>query len=161
MITCSPQPPQTVFVCLWPESPVGPVLLGLTARGALCRLSFLSDGKTGPSLKRWQKEWPATIFTERKEPLARLPHKIELVGTPFQLAVWQELLNIPTGETITYGEMARRIGKPKAARAVGGALGANPVPWLVPCHRVIAAQGKIGGFSAGLQIKRALLASEA
>jgi O-6-methylguanine DNA methyltransferase len=82
-------------------------------------------------------------------------------ATPFQQAVWRALLEITPGQTQTYGEVARRIRKPRAARAVGTACGANPIPVLVPCHRVITAGGGLGGFSGGLDWKRRLLAIEA
>jgi methylated-DNA-[protein]-cysteine S-methyltransferase len=81
-------------------------------------------------------------------------------GTAFQQAVWQELQNIPYGQTTSYGELARRIGKPKAVRAVGAANGANPIPLVVPCHRVIGSNGRLTGYGAGLPIKEALLAHE-
>ena len=81
-------------------------------------------------------------------------------GTPFQQAVWQTLRKIPRGETWSYAWVARQIGKPKAARAVGAACGANPVPLLVPCHRVVASNGSLGGFSLGLPLKRRLLKLE-
>jgi methylated-DNA-[protein]-cysteine S-methyltransferase len=81
-------------------------------------------------------------------------------GTQFQLAVWRELQRIPYGQTISYGELARRIGNPKASRAVGTANGANQIPIVIPCHRVIAAGGKLGGFGGGLPVKEALLALE-
>jgi methylated-DNA-[protein]-cysteine S-methyltransferase len=80
--------------------------------------------------------------------------------TEFQQAVWRELRKISPGKTKSYGEIARAIGKPKAVRAVGGACGANPIPVLVPCHRVLAANKKIGGFSGGLDWKRKLLLNE-
>ena len=80
--------------------------------------------------------------------------------TEFQKSVWRALLKIPAGGTKSYGEVAAAIGRPKAVRAVGGACGANPIPVLVPCHRVLAANGKIGGFSGGLDWKRRLLASD-
>ena len=80
--------------------------------------------------------------------------------TEFQKSVWRELLKISAGQTKTYGEIAVAIGRPKAVRAVGGACGANPIPVLVPCHRVLAANQKIGGFSGGLAWKRKLLARE-
>jgi len=80
--------------------------------------------------------------------------------TEFQQAVWLEMLKIPGGQSRSYGEVAARIGHPKAVRAVGGACGANPVPVLVPCHRVVAANQKPGGFSGGLEWKRTLLARE-
>ncbi|MDD4309672.1 MAG: methylated-DNA--[protein]-cysteine S-methyltransferase [Candidatus Cloacimonetes bacterium] len=81
-------------------------------------------------------------------------------GTVFQLMVWEELMKIPYGETISYGELAKRIGKPKASRAVGGALNKNPVAILVPCHRVLGAKGKLTGFAGGLSVKSTLLELE-
>lgn len=81
-------------------------------------------------------------------------------GTAFQLRVWAELRRIPYGQTISYGELARRVGQPRAARAVGAANGANPIPIIVPCHRVIGASGKLTGFGGGLDVKAQLLALE-
>jgi len=91
---------------------------------------------------------------------AELPPLDVSGGTEFQQRVWEELLWIPGGETRSYGEIAKNIRKPKAVRAVGGACGANPIPLLIPCHRVLAANGKIGGFSGGLEWKKKLLAPE-
>ncbi|MEG2002430.1 MAG: methylated-DNA--[protein]-cysteine S-methyltransferase, partial [Clostridia bacterium] len=85
--------------------------------------------------------------------------KIEFNGTAFQNLVWSELLKIPYGDTITYGELARRIGKPNASRAVGNANGKNPLLIVVPCHRVVATSG-IGGFSCGIDVKQFLLQLE-
>lgn len=82
-------------------------------------------------------------------------------GTPFQLRVWEELRRIPYGETVSYGELARRIGHPSASRAVGAANGANPIPIIIPCHRAIGADGSLTGFGGGLPAKRKLLALEA
>lgn len=84
---------------------------------------------------------------------------MELDGTAFQREVWTELTRIPYGETISYGELARRVGRPSAPRAVGQANGRNPIPVIVPCHRVLASNG-IGGYGGGLKVKRALLAVE-
>jgi O-6-methylguanine DNA methyltransferase len=81
-------------------------------------------------------------------------------GTEFQLRVWKQLAQIPYGETWTYGELARRVGRPGASRAVGAANGANPLPLILPCHRVVASGGKLGGFGGGLDAKRRLLAFE-
>lgn len=81
-------------------------------------------------------------------------------GTPFQRRVWAETARIPYGQTVTYAELARRIGRPKAVRAVGQALAANPVPILIPCHRVIAADSRLGGYTAGHHVKRWLLHRE-
>jgi methylated-DNA-[protein]-cysteine S-methyltransferase len=82
---------------------------------------------------------------------------VALDGTPFQSAVWAELVKIPYGKRRTYGELAKRLGRSRGARAVGAACGANPVPILVPCHRVVGADGALGGFSAGLSVKGRLL----
>ena len=84
---------------------------------------------------------------------------MELDGTPFQKEVWAELSRIGYGETISYGELARRVGRPRGPRAVGQANGHNPIPIIVPCHRVLAGNG-IGGYGGGLKVKRALLAIE-
>jgi len=93
------------------------------------------------------------------ERVDKLP-PLDATGTDFQKSVWREMQKIPAGQTMSYGEIARAIGKPKAVRAVGGACGANPIPVFVPCHRVLAANNKIGGFSSGLDWKRKLLARE-
>jgi len=81
-------------------------------------------------------------------------------ATPFQQRVWDELRRVPFGKTLSYAELARRAGAPRAARAVGQAVGANPIPILIPCHRVVRSDGGLGGFSAGLEIKRWLLRHE-
>ncbi|MGH7888970.1 MAG: methylated-DNA--[protein]-cysteine S-methyltransferase, partial [Thermodesulfobacteriota bacterium] len=80
-------------------------------------------------------------------------------GTPFQISVWGELLKIPYGTVTTYGEIAKRVGNPDGARAVGNAVGANPLPIIVPCHRVVASNG-LGGYSGGMEIKKSLLRTE-
>ena len=82
-------------------------------------------------------------------------------GTPFQREVWSALTTIPYGETVSYGELARRVGRPAASRAVGAANGRNPIPIIIPCHRVIGADGTLTGFGGGLPIKRRLLQLEA
>jgi methylated-DNA-[protein]-cysteine S-methyltransferase len=87
-----------------------------------------------------------------------LPLKPE--GTPFQMEVWRELLHIPYGNVISYGELAQRIGRPGAARAVGAANGSNPIPIIIPCHRVIGSNGKLTGYAGGIPIKEALLKLE-
>ena len=86
---------------------------------------------------------------------------LDLQGSDFQRLVWRALLDIPWGEVRTYGEVAEALGRPGAARAVGAANGRNPVAILVPCHRVVAAGGRLGGYSGGLEVKRRLLAHEA
>jgi O-6-methylguanine DNA methyltransferase len=108
--------------------------------------------------------WHRTTETALKKILAGNAPKtfppLDLAGTEFQKSVWNALRKITPGKTRSYGEIAQAIGKPKAVRAVGGACGANPIPVLVPCHRVLAANRKLGGFSGGLDWKRALLARE-
>ena len=86
--------------------------------------------------------------------------KQDLEGTEFQRKAWQAMRKIPFGETISYGDQARKVGKPKAYRAVGSANGKNPIPIIVPCHRVLASDGSLGGYSLGLSMKRRLLALE-
>jgi methylated-DNA-[protein]-cysteine S-methyltransferase len=86
---------------------------------------------------------------------------IELEGTPFQRLVWRALLEIPYGETVTYGQLARRIGRPTASRAVGAANGRNPISVIVPCHRVVGADGALTGYGGGIERKRFLLELEA
>lgn len=90
--------------------------------------------------------------------LEKLP--LDLRGTPFQLAVWFELLKIPKGKTLSYAQLAAKLGKPKATRAVGTACGTNPIPFLVPCHRIVRSDGSLGGFAFGLAMKEELLKRE-
>ena len=118
--------------------------------------------KTVPAkIRGWHKVTGAAL----KAALAgRTPKKLPPLdlsaGTAFQQRVWTVLRRIRCGRTLSYGEVARAVGKPGAARAVGGACGANPIPVLVPCHRVLAANHKLGGFSGGLRWKRLLLGRE-
>lgn len=81
-------------------------------------------------------------------------------GTAFQIIVWRELRKIPSGKTISYAELAKRVGRPRAVRAVANACGANPLPIIIPCHRVIASDGTIGGYSGGISKKKKLLKKE-
>ncbi len=134
-----------------------PVASGAGFRGWLTRnLPAAEPVDTLPALKQLESEL-GDYFDGRLEQFS-VP--LDLRGTPFQKNVWQALLRIPYGETRTYGEIAADIGNPKAFRAVGLANGANPVPLVVPCHRVIAAGGKLGGFGGGVDTKRKLLALE-
>ena len=99
--------------------------------------------------------WVAAAFAGKGE--ARL----HMIGAPFQVKVWEALLSIPSGQVTTYSELARAIGHPTAVRAVGTAVGRNPVSWLIPCHRALRKSGGLGGYHWGLPVKRAMLAWEA
>jgi O-6-methylguanine DNA methyltransferase len=137
----------------------------------LAELNF-PNGKTSGAAKRGKaglipakiRGWHRTTETALNKILAGSEPKkfppLDLAGTAFQKNVWNALRKISLGKTKSYGEIARTIGKPKAVRAVGGACGANPIPILVPCHRVLAANKKLGGFTSGLDWKRSLLKRE-
>jgi methylated-DNA-[protein]-cysteine S-methyltransferase len=134
--------------------------------GALTLVHFQSGPRPWRPPGEWlQQEQPfRPAITQLREYFAGTRRHFELAlaprGTPFQLAVWQVLRAIPYGQTMSYGEIARGLGRPEAARAVGLANGANPLPIIVPCHRVIGADGSLTGFGGGLPIKRALLQLE-
>jgi len=124
-----------------------------------------SGGRALPRVSSAARGWHRLAAAALKNVLAgRAPKKLPPLDwtgkTEFQKAVWREMMKLAPGQTKSYGEMARAIGRPKAVRAVGSACGANPVPVLVPCHRVLAAHGKIGGFGGGLDWKRELLKRE-
>ncbi|MDX2027737.1 MAG: methylated-DNA--[protein]-cysteine S-methyltransferase [Alphaproteobacteria bacterium] len=149
------------------NSPIGGLMIGLDADNAVCRVIFAQGKKPDALLKEWKREWPQTSFAKAEKDTARIaknilgaPAKVVMNGTEFQRKVWQALASIPKGKTLSYAEVAKRIGRPKAVRAVGTACGANPVALIVPCHRVIASNGGLGGFGGGLTMKRALLESE-
>lgn len=121
-----------------------------------------ATGRAAPGVRPWHHATKAALKAILAGRAPRTFPPLDLAaGTPFQQSVWRALQQIPVGQTRSYGEIARAIGKPKGVRAVGGACGANPIPILVPCHRVLAANGKLGGFSGGLNWKRRLLAREA
>lgn len=155
--------PDVVYTYL--ESPIGPLLLaGDGAR--LSKVGFpAGKGRVAPR-DGWRRD--DGRFGEARAQLSAYfagdlrDFDLELMpaGTPFQLAVWQALTAIPYGAIISYGELAARIGHPSASRAVGAANGANPIPIIVPCHRVIGADGSMVGFGGGLPVKHALLAVE-
>ena len=147
------------------ESPVGPLLL-VADDGGLRRIEFVNGRKPAQPDPKWQDD--ADQLRETVSQLrAYFAGKLEIFnldlapeGTSFQLAVWKRLCEIPFGETISYGELARRIGNPNASRAVGLANGSNPIPIVIPCHRVIGSNGKLTGYGGGLPIKEKLLALE-
>jgi methylated-DNA-[protein]-cysteine S-methyltransferase len=155
------------------ESPVGRLRLATTQLGVV-RLSLPRE--SGKGFAGWlqrklpdaeQVDWLPHLDHARREleeyfagRRTRFEVPLDLRGTPFQLACWRALLEIPLGETRSYAELARAIGRPTAVRAVGAANGANPVAVIVPCHRVINTGGGLGGYGGGLPTKRRLLAFE-
>lgn len=145
-------------------TPVGTLTLVATERG----LSGLYLEGNAPGVAAdWQLDAAPFVDTCRQleayfaGDLREFQIPLDLQGTPFQLKVWNALLDIPFGETIHYGEQARRIGQPQASRAVGLANGRNPISIIVPCHRVVGKNGALTGYGGGLPIKRFLLDLEA
>jgi methylated-DNA-[protein]-cysteine S-methyltransferase len=169
-----PAPPPERFVLDRLETPIG-VAMVVTDEAGLLRFFDWSDheDRLRRLVRRYYgsaarlepgvspprvREALCAYFAGRVDALDGLPWKS--AGTPFQLSVWRALCEIPVGETISYGELARRIGKPRAVRAVGLANGANPVGLVAPCHRVIGADGTLTGYGGGLHRKRWLLTHE-
>jgi methylated-DNA-[protein]-cysteine S-methyltransferase len=150
-----------------PDTPLGPLCFCFTGQG-LAALEFAGDGPDPPrdeALPPHLMPWIEAVRREMAAYFAGRPTDFAALtldprGTSFQLRVWQELRRIPWGQTISYGELARRVGNPKASRAVGQANAVNPIPLIIPCHRVIAADGGLGGYSSGLDRKRWLLRHE-
>lgn len=147
------------------ESPIGTLLVAGDSNG-LQQILFSTDGRPAHPDPEWQEDASALIEPVRqlKAYFAGELEDFDLTlspqGTPFQQRVWSELQKIPYGKTISYGELARRIGNPKASRAVGLANGSNPISIVIPCHRVIGSNGKLTGYGGGLPIKEKLLALE-
>ncbi len=147
------------------ESPVGPLLLVADDSG-LRRIDFVNGRTPAAADPQWHDDAEPLRETIRQlsayfaGELEAFDLTLAPAGTPFQRTVWNRLCEIPYGETISYGELARRIGNPNAARAVGLANGSNPIPIVIPCHRVIGSNGKLTGYGGGLPIKEKLLALE-
>ena len=146
-------------------SPIGPLLLAAGQKG-LREIRFSQNGKPAQPQPEWDNT-PAELHEIISQLNAYFAGKLESFdlplapeGTPFQQKVWKNLCDIPYGETISYGELAKRIGNPNASRAVGLANGSNPIPIVIPCHRVIGSNGKLTGYGGGLNIKEKLLALE-
>jgi methylated-DNA-[protein]-cysteine S-methyltransferase len=138
------------------ETPFGPAWASVDSNGAVTGFNFGAGDGSGagnPEVARQITEFFAGRRQSFDFPLAPK-------GTEFQKRVWAELLNIPFGETISYGELARRIGNPAASRAVGRANATNPIALIVPCHRVIGSNGKLTGYAGGIELKDKLIAWE-
>lgn len=150
------------------ETPFGPAIAMGTDRG-LCGLGFSAETGTEAACDDLAARWPKAEFAHDPGAIAhwvdaalamRGEARLHLIGAPFQIKVWEALLNIPSGQVTTYSEIAGAIGHPRAVRAVGTAVGRNPVSWLIPCHRALRKSGGLGGYHWGLPVKRALLAWE-
>lgn len=153
-------------------SPFGECLLAATERG-ICAMSFVTRGNRKEVLKDLLRRWPGAELVEDSKTAGRYLGRVfpksnhhaklplDLRGTNFQIKVWQALLEIPPGAVVPYEELATHVGNPKAFRAVGSAIGQNPIAFIIPCHRVIRKVGSIGGYHWGTERKRAMLAWEA
>lgn len=165
-------------------SPFGLMLSGRTTRG-VCYLAFVADRSRNLAARELRQHWPkarlrwnpasaaeladllwpasataAALGNSARREARAAPLHVQVHGSGFQLKVWQALLALDAGERVGYAELGARVQKPSAARAVGGAVGANPVAWLIPCHRVLRAGGALGGYHWGVDRKRAMLAWE-
>jgi AraC family transcriptional regulator of adaptative response/methylated-DNA-[protein]-cysteine methyltransferase len=155
-------------------SPFGECMLAVTERG-ICGLRFVREAGRDALVSSLQSSWPraflaqdeagtaataAAVFTFAPD-LPPSPLHLVVKGTNFQIKVWEALLRIPLGRAVTYEDIARHIGMPGASRAVGNAVGANPIPFLIPCHRVIRKIGEFGNYGEGPERKKAILAWEA
>ena len=155
----------------WFDSPFGPALVMGTDRG-ICGIAFASECGPEAAMEDLAGRWPRATFVEdvlRLRPWVlrafgtdgwQEPTPLYLIGAPFQIKVWEALMRIPSGHVTTYSELALAIGSPRAVRAVGTAVGRNPISWLIPCHRALRKSGGLGGYHWGLPVKRALLAYE-
>lgn len=154
------------------DTPFGKVFVAATARG-ICSLEFI--GKTDPRklLTALHKKWPCAALSENQRglgavlnrifnarPVRDRPLSLHVTGTNFQVMVWKALLQIPPGKVVSYSQIAHYVGRPGAARAVGQAVGENPVAFLIPCHRVIRQSGNLGGYHWGETRKHAIHAWE-
>jgi len=151
------------------DSPFGEVL-AMGTRHGLCGLAFTEETGRETAYADLAARWPHAKFKEDAAALAPWVEaafgfgagqtRLHMIGAPFQIKVWEALLHVPSGHVTTYSDIARAVGSPKAVRAVGTAVGRNPVSWLIPCHRALRKSGELGGYHWGLPVKRAMLAYE-
>ena len=150
------------------DSPFGQMLAMATKRG-LCGIGFVGEISKTVIFDDFKSRWPNAVYIENKVILKSLIEtlvigkgtiNIHLIGAPFQIKVWEALMNIPTGFVTTYSDIAKAIDNKAAVRAVGTAVGKNPISWLIPCHRVLRKNGELGGYHWGIDLKTALLARE-
>lgn len=152
----------------WFESPFGGALAMGTDKG-LCGMAFTEEVGRTAAFADMKSRWPEADFSEDAAAIGPWvtaafglsgQSNLHLIGAPFQIKVWEALLSVPSGQVTTYSEIAQAIGSPRAARAVGTAVGRNPISWLIPCHRALRKSGGLGGYHWGLPVKRAMLAWE-
>lgn len=156
------------------KTALGDIIVAATDHG-VCAIEFCGVNKRESILKKLAKKWPKAKFSESMSATVRYadmvvisPNEfiknkaitIHVFGSPFQRAVWQALLDIPFGEHRSYRKIAENAGNPSASRAVGSAVGANPIAMLIPCHRVIHSNGELGNYHWGKKLKQAILAWE-
>jgi AraC family transcriptional regulator of adaptative response/methylated-DNA-[protein]-cysteine methyltransferase len=153
-------------------SPFGSALIMATPRG-ICGIAFADEGEEKKALADMMARWPKARFAPAPERTQKFAQQIfrpakdrdalglHLLGTPWQIKVWQALLAIPEGRTSTYRAIAGLAGNPRGSRAVGLAVGRNPIAWIIPCHRVLGSNGALTGYHWGMERKRAMLALEA
>ncbi len=152
-------------------TPFGQALAMATDRG-LCGLAFTDESGFDAAMADMTSRWPKAAYLRDDATVApyivsAFGHadlsatRLHLIGAPFQIKVWEALLQIPTGHVTTYSELGRAVGHANAVRAVGTAVGRNPISWLIPCHRAMRKSGGLGGYHWGLPVKRAMLAWEA
>lgn len=154
-------------------TPFGDCLIAVTPRG-ICHLAFVEPVTREQAMSRLEQDWPLAQIVADQDATRSAAAKafpppgsnalpalsLHVKGTNFQLKVWRALLEIPSGAVTTYGAIAKKVGDPKASRAVGTAVGSNPVSYLIPCHRVIRASGELGGYAWGPDRKRVMLSRE-
>lgn len=156
----------------WFETPFGEALVMGTSKG-ICGIGFASELGKDATLHDLQSRWPKAAFVRDAASLQSWAHSafqtplerktdtpLHLIGSPLQIKVWEALMRIPSGYVSTYSELALSVGSPKAVRAVGTAVGRNPISWLIPCHRALRKTGGLGGYHWGLPVKRSMLAYE-
>ena len=154
----------------WFDTPFGPAIVMGTEKG-ICGIGFAEEHGDEAAFRDMAKRWPKASYVEGRDMLAswvasafdmdpNAQTPLYMIGAPFQIKVWEALLRVPSGHVTTYSEIATAIGNPKAVRAVGTAVGRNPIGYLIPCHRALRKSGDLGGYHWGLNTKRTILAYE-
>ena len=155
------------------QTQLGEIIVARSDKG-LCWMGFMVKGYKGDGFIRMQAFFPTAEFIRDDRETTKLAHdiiaawdqdtikeiKLDLRGTAFQQQVWKALLQIPKGQVISYGDVANDIGRPKASRAVGSAVGENPVSLIIPCHRVVQSSGGLGNYGWGIDLKKKILEHE-